>query len=197
MAAKPWDRIPGEPERAFKYFREYLTLPPLARNIPTYCAQYSRRPSYMGNLCSLHRWIERARAFDAYQQDQIDREVARKMGDVAADQAEKLVRREAEYIDACWDVFKQAYRRFRSLKRKARKAAKTNNLSLHPTAEEWSAAESSVVRTAPLAERSLVRMRAAAGPDEDPAADLDADTVAAALKAASEAAGRAGPTDDA
>jgi hypothetical protein len=67
----PWDRRPKESTRAYEAFLAYRDLGPKKRSIDAVVQELGKSRALIGRWCSVktgHRWVERAAAWDAYQQ---------------------------------------------------------------------------------------------------------------------------------
>lgn len=78
---KPWERQPGETQRAYEWFRAWLeTDPPKSRSfLATYRATTGRSevkslPGYFRDWITKNRWAERARQYDQFLNRQRERE---------------------------------------------------------------------------------------------------------------------------
>jgi hypothetical protein len=86
--ARPWERLPREPETAYAAFRVYLEQPPHRRCVERMADPHLGpplpeglprwHPAHYCKLSARWKWVERARAYDAYLQAARDREAARK-----------------------------------------------------------------------------------------------------------------------
>lgn len=73
MATRPWNKQPKETAKSFEAFAGYRDLGP-QRSIRKLCELWGRKPSYQNQMSvwsSKYKWVERARLFDAYQDQKL------------------------------------------------------------------------------------------------------------------------------
>lgn len=66
----PWEQLPQETSRAFESFIAYRDMG-LRRSCHALALQLNKNPSSIAELSKRHNWLERARAWDAF----VDREI--------------------------------------------------------------------------------------------------------------------------
>lgn len=74
---EPWDRLPGEPKRAYAYFCAYRDLG-LSRTLQAAAAKGQVKVGYLGKLSSRWKWVHRADQWDAWQEKERNRAARRK-----------------------------------------------------------------------------------------------------------------------
>lgn len=91
----PWETLPRESTQAFAAFRAYLELGP-GRSIPAAARVVGKSKQLLWGWSAQHRWVERAKAWDAHLARQRDedlaqeREATRRRQWQDADRAQKL-----------------------------------------------------------------------------------------------------------
>jgi len=106
---KIWDRLDGEPSRAFKAFQTFVSLPSSERTMVTAYRQFvgnahaSKVSDAWNEWARCYTWKERAQAFDAHI-DQIRRNAMEKaVEEVAAEQA-RQAERARNHVNKLMDV---------------------------------------------------------------------------------------------
>lgn len=62
----PWDLQPGEPEKQFARFNDYLDQPSGKRTFKAVADMHDVDPSTIAEIAQKHRWRERAAQYDAH-----------------------------------------------------------------------------------------------------------------------------------
>jgi hypothetical protein len=67
LEAPIWERQPGESSAAYEFFRAFRNLPPAERSLAEACRRHGKRSEvYASKLNVRWRWLDRARAHDAW-----------------------------------------------------------------------------------------------------------------------------------